>query len=221
MKDSFFLLMMLASCLVMMGCQEEEKEMITEPIKEEVYATSSDLSGVWEGGEENLYYIAINSDGRYSFCFNNHLMGSGHFTLDKTKLILKNGYTYIYDTLNFKLNGNYLSISGYITKFNRIDKEYISTILRKSNEPYPPSLVGVTWKPSYLEGLNMYYSTFETRVMYLTEYIATYTHRGKLRNTGEWKTLIDETWYYTFREPYTYTQETDGDGEVEIRENLF
>lgn len=215
------LLIILFTTISFLGCNDNSNNEGEQDITPNI--SVSDIIGVWVCPEKSpddlcLYYLAIYPNGRYNFCFGKDLMGSGFYSLEKSTLVLRNGYSFSIDKieLNEFEKDKSMYISGHFASFyNDRTINYFST-LKKTDEKLSQSVVGVEKEPSGLSGLHKYYSDFDTKLFYMTEYIAKYTHKGKLRSTGRWETLKDITWYYTYRHPYTYTQEVGGDGKVKI-----
>ena len=214
MKKLFLLAI---SVVLMCGCTPETTE--TEPSVN--YPTKDDISGVWVLPNNNLYFISLGANGRYSFCFNGALMGAGTYELDKSDIILNNGYMYESDKLSLSIDGDTINLRGVIKTFRSGGTTRINYTFERSQEYVSPSMVGVVKeRDPNLVGLSNggKYSSKKFDVTYNTEYTATYVLRGKLSTTKQWVEIEREVWYYIFRTPYTYTQSPNGNGEVIIYE---
>lgn len=172
-------------------------------------------SGLWKTMPSNLYFLSITESGFYSFCFNNHLMGSGKYTLEKGTITLNNYYSFASDKFEISLNKNELYIEGNITTFLQDQKENIKLKLKKTDESISTSVAGTKREPQ-MYGINKYYDDLKMIVSYLTNYNAQYEYSGTQKSTGKRKILKSYSWYYVYRSPYTYTQEIDGDGNIII-----
>lgn len=211
MKKILCLLTILPA-LLFTSCTKDEDN--TKDEIDNIYLSLSDINGVWESDNNSLYFISFTKNGRYSYCFNNQLMGAGSYKLEKNIITLENDYLHTTDIIEAAIVNNKLTLKGDLLQFKQQSKKSINIILNKTTENAPQSLVGK--KIQFLSGLNVYYDNLSERVVYQTDYIAKYEYDGYSKKTGAYKMIKEYTWFYVYRKPYTYTQETLGDGEVVI-----
>lgn len=171
----------------------------------------SELYGVWKT-DYNDSYIAFTEGGKYSFFFGNNLMGSGTFSLENKTVSLNNTYSNKTDKLEIDFVQNKLKVSGKIYLFDGTNTMAVNNLFEMSSETISPSLVGKEVKP------NLYGSSPTTRTIYkgilfISDYLIQYTHIYEYKSTGKQKTS-KRYWYYIYREPMLYVQETDGDGTI-------
>lgn len=202
-------------CLLTLSCTDNFD---TEDPK---YLTKKDVSGVWVNPSNELYFISLGENGRYTLCLDRYTMSSGTYELDKDTLSLHNGYLYTSDNLSVEIKENKLVLKGYMTHFKSNTTKYINITLSKSSESISPSMVGVVLQSSgsSLPGMGpdgIKYLKKRRKVQYITDCVATYKQEGKLASTEEWVCIEEMTWFYVFRTPNTYVQSPNGNGEVII-----
>lgn len=212
MKKILCLLTILPA-LLFTSCTKDEDN--TKDEIDNIYLSLSDINGVWESDSNNLYFISFTKGGRYSFCFNNQLMGAGNYKLEKNIISLENDYLYTTDVIEVAIVNKKLALKGNLYLFKQQDKKNINLIFDKSTEKTPPSVVGEK-RDGGLSGLNAYYENTDVRMVYQTDYIAKYEYDGYSRKNGAYKMIKEHTWFYVYRPPYTYTQITSEKGEVII-----
>lgn len=202
--------------LILFACSKQN-DINDEDIDVEVeaYLSMRDIEGVWTLENNDLYFISLSPSGHYSFCFNNEIMGSGTFVLNENNLLFNNGYLYSSDKVNVRKDGNKLSLNGNVTTY-LLGKKYVNLKFVKSTEQISPSVVGKVIPDDDFTGLNEKYKDLETEIIYMTEYVAKYEYTGKSKKTGKRELIKEYVWYYVYREPYTYTQVQNGNGEVLI-----
>lgn len=205
--------------LTFFGCAQENTEH-TEPVKQ---LTKSEIVGVWTDPNNDLYFLALSNDGKYSLCLNSTLMGAGTYEFSNNTLTLYNAYLFTKDEISVSKKSGMLNLSGHILTNKGLFLTPIDCSLKKTNESYPKSVVleerplpeeddGYSLPPNYVG-----YSKIEQIATYLTEYTAYFISRGKSKYTNKWETFCEYEWYYVYRAPYTYTQLIDGtDGTVTI-----
>lgn len=200
---------------VLTACSEDENlnEQIPDNIESEL--TISDIKGVWVLKDNPLYFISLSESGFYSFCFNEKLMGGGNYVLNENEVTLNNGYSYMSDKLKLDLNEDILTVRGAIQLLYQGGSSDVNLVFIKSNETISPSIVGIEREPQ-LYGVNKFYDDIRIVVSYVSNYNAKYEYSGVLRSTGRRKIIKSYSWYYVYRQPYTYTQEIEGDGSVVI-----
>ena len=186
--------------------------------EDDIKLENSDINGVWILSSDNEYFMSFTEGGSYTFCLNDHLMGSGTYTLKGDTVFLNNSYTNKSDKIEIELLQNNLCVKGEFYLFNTKNKESVNIKLVKSNEEISPSQVGVERGPG-MYGLNEYYDITYIGVKYLTDVFAKYEFRGINKKTKIEKVIKSYSWYYVYRKPYTYTQEINGNGTV-IRYNF-
>ena len=175
--------------------------------------TVDDISGVWVDPSNEWYYISIYPSGRYTYCLNEKLIGSGNYRLDGEKLTLNNNYTYSSDVIDVSVSNGKLTISGEVSDW-KSQKTYIHLQFNMTNEQFSSSVIGSSLSCS--GGLNKYYDKVKKEIKFISDVNFTYESIGLLKSTGKWKTLSDITFYYVYRNPYTYGLRIGGDDEVEI-----
>ena len=179
-----------------------------------------DICGVWVDSKNELYYIAIYPNGRYTYCINDQLIGSGNCTLTKNRLTLNNGYTYASDVITITKSGTQITLNGYISN-NESQKINISkSFAFKKDEELSPSAAGIS--KTSTGGLNYYYDNLKTEITFTSDYILKYKYTGRSKSTREYKTIKEYTWHYVYRKPYTYgIKFNGGSGLVEIYDFPF
>lgn len=119
------------------------------------------------------------------------------------------------DKLKLDLNEDILTVRGAIQLLYQGGSSDVNLVFIKSNETISPSIVGIEREPQ-LYGVNKFYDDIRIVVSYVSNYNAKYEYSGVLRSTGRRKIIKSYSWYYVYRQPYTYTQEIEGDGSVVI-----
>lgn len=198
-------------CLLTLSCTDNFD---TEDPK---YLTKKDVSGVWVNPSNELYFISLGENGRYTLCLDRYTMSSGTYELDKDIISLHNGYLYTSDNLSIEIKENKLVLKGYMAHFKSNTTKYINMTLTKSSESISPSMVGVVLESSggSLSSGGKYLKR-RRKVQYTTDCVATYKQEGLLASTQEWVNIEEITWFYVFRSPNTYVQSPNGNGEVTI-----
>ena len=218
MKKMLSMMLVMISLFGFISCTEDEdNEDFSQPTTPTLQL--SDICGVWVNPSNSLYYIAIYPSGKYTYCFNNELIGSGKCSLNDNTLCLNDDYTYKSDLITVNMSENKLTLYGNVTKIN-LTKEYISQQFIYSSESLSPSIIGV--KETSTGGLNKYYNNLYTEISFISDLIFEYVYTGRHRNTYQYKTIAHYIWRYVYREPYTYgIKLNQGDGLVEIYDFSF
>ncbi len=164
--------------------------------------TLSDIKGVWVDMGNPLYYVAIYSNGRYTFCLNDMLIGSGKCVLEKGTLTFHNEYTYVSDKVAVALLGDRLVVKGQVTDHKQVVHSINKQFQLNSNEQLSPSLAG--YSNYWTGGLNVYYDNTRVDLTFTSDYIFVYEHTGRSKKTGQYSTIRYYMWYYVYRKPYTY-----------------
>ena len=210
------LLLCLFVLLFLFGCSENKIEDNINNSEDEIeYLKMKDVVGVWTLQNNDLYFLSLSSSGHYTLCFSNEIMGSGTFVLDNGFIVFNNGYLYSSDRISIKKENNKLCLAGRMTTY-LLGEKYINLNFTKSSEKISPSVVGKVVPDNGMTGLNEYYNELEVEIIYMTEYVAKYEYSGRSRETGRRKVIKEYIWFYVYREPYTYTQLQNGNGEVLI-----
>lgn len=209
MKTLFYILI-----LVLFSACNQQEEFIDKPDNEDnIKLENSDISGVWTLSSNDEYFISFTEGGKYTFCLNDHLMGSGNFNINNNIITLNNSYTNKSDKIEINLSQNTIYIKGDINLFNGKNTETIKMKLFKSKEAISSSPIGVEHRPG-MYGLNKFYDITYIGVKYITDTFAKYECRGINKKTKVEKVIKSHSWYYVYRKPYTYTQEINGDGTI-------
>lgn len=209
MKKLFYILV-----LTLFSACSKQEEIIDKPDNEDkIELDNSDISGVWTLSSNDEYFISFTEGGKYTFCLNDHLMGSGTFDINDNAITLNNSYTNKSDKIEIELLQNTIHIKGNINLFNSENKESIQMKLVKSEEEVSPSQIGVEHGPG-MYGLNKFYDITYIGVKFITDTFAKYEYRGIHKTTKVEKVIKSYSWYYVYRKPYTYTQEINGDGTI-------
>lgn len=209
MRNLFYILFL----TIFSACYKQEEVIVKPDHEDNKVLENSDISGVWTSISNDEYFISFTEGGKYTFCLNDHLMGSGAYDIKDNTVFLNNSYTNKTDKIEVNLSANKLSIDGNIYLFKSEEKETIQIKFIKSAEQISPSLIGVERGPS-MYGLNKYYDITYIGVQFLTDTFAKYEYKGIHKTTKQEKVIKSYSWYYVYREPYTYTQEIDGDGKI-------
>lgn len=204
MKKIFVLSFLFILC----ACQKDEptinnSEETTEETTEETYLQIEDICGVWENTQNNMYYLAIYPNGRYTFCLSDELIGSGFYILDKNTLTLNDGYFYTSNDIKLEPNNGFLNITGNITNINNTNQSIKYKLKYNPSEELSPSIAG-RGKTGKSGGISANYSEVINELYFTSDYTFTYKSTGKSKKTGSWKTLVNDTRYYVYRKPYTY-----------------
>ena len=101
------------------------------------------------------YNISINQNGRYTYCLNDKLIGSGKCTLEKNTLVLNDDYVYSSDLITINKLNNKLSMQGKVSKMNSSKESINKQFVLSESEQYSPSISGVN--KTATGGLNKYY----------------------------------------------------------------
>lgn len=210
------------------SCDKNESTDSNEQTTPENTLTLKDISGVWTLSENDIYFLALYPSGRYTFCLSDYLIGSGSYYLNGNTLTLNDGYTFRANNLTIKLENDILNIRGDLHGIpNPIPgiKEYIKTVSlylqKENNEDFSKSVAGFS-ECRDAGGLNAYYSNITNELNFISDYVFKYKSTGKSKQSGKWKTLKDETYYYTYREPYVYCYNVDNNPtEIEIYDFCF
>ena len=186
-------LMLLCSCG---GGNEEnlEQDIPTLQLK--------DICGVWVDSSNKLYYISINQNGRYTYCLNDKLIGSGKCTLEKNTLVLNDDYVYSSDLITINKLNNKLSMQGKVSKMNSSKESINKQFVLSESEQYSPSISGVN--KTATGGLNKYYDNLKQEINFISDVIFEYKYTGRKKGTLDYKTISQYTWRYVYRKPYTY-----------------
>lgn len=207
-----FMLLCAIIIVSFVSCSKEEN-MDEPPVVEDTQIKMSDISGVWALSSNNVYFISFTEGGKYSFCFNNHIMGNGTFSLNDNEVSLYNSYSNKTEKLSVELYQGKPRVKGNVFLFNSELEEYFSGDFVKTNESASPSLVGVE-KSGGLYGFGPYGETIYDGVTFISDNIAKYTHIFQYYNNGNKKTT--NRYYYVYRIPIIYTQELEEDGYIVI-----
>lgn len=178
---------------------DDENEELSKP--NEPTLELSDISGVWVNPSNSLYYIAIYPSGKYTYCFNNRLIGSGRCSLDNKTLYLYDEYTYASDKVCIDKMNNKLTVYGNVTNM-KSSKEYVSNQFIYSSESLSPSIAGV--KKTSTGGLNYYYDNLNKEISFISDMVFQYVYTGRNKYSNQYKTITHYTWRYVYRKPYTY-----------------
>lgn len=193
-------------------------DMDTPNTPDEPSLSLKDISGVWVDPTNEWYYISIYPSGRYTYCFNEELIGSGTCELENNQLTLHDNYTYSSDIVKISLNNDQLEIEGQVSDW-KLNKTPIFKFFNLSDEKFSQSVIGSSLSAS--GGLYKDYEKVKKEIKFISDVNFTYESTGKLKSTGEWKTISNKTWYYVYRNPYTYGLRIGGDNKVEIYEFGF
>lgn len=205
------LFVMLLFCV---ACSKDTNEINTE--EEVCYYTPEDIEGVWVHPQNPLYFFSFSRNGRYSYCLNYKLMGSGTYTMKDNKVTLYNGYLGTAQELEIKnVTNEKIHIVGPFYYFKSNESIFCFYELNKSSETCPPSIMGKVLV-GQMEPLYVYYDDTDAELIFSSDYIANYKLSGTHRKTGRYEIISRKSWYYVYRPPYTYTQKIDGDGNVVI-----
>lgn len=203
-------------CLaVLTACSEDENlnEQTPDNIKTELNV--SDIKGIWEGKENDLYFISFTENGKYSFCLNPQLMGSGNYKIEKDSIIFYNQYLSITDKAKVEINDSILSIKGSFLLFNQDDSMLFAGDFKKSDEEKPVSLVGEQWKSNKIMTA---YGDRREYLDFLTEYLIKYRY---VKADGIETPIRSETWFYINRKDLLYTQIKNEDGTIHLYKSPF
>lgn len=192
--------LILFTFLFQLACQESES-IIDNPT--EIYIQTNDICGVWTNQQDSMYYLALYPSGRYTFCLSDKLIGSGTYILKENTLTLNDGYFFTSNNIRLSLDNGYLKITGCITNIDNINQTINYELKYNPTEELSSSLIGY-YKKDVEEGGNAYYSETITELNFISDNIFTYRKTGKYKNSGSWKTIVDQTRYYVYRKPYTY-----------------
>lgn len=208
----------LFASLSFISCENnEEDEDLTQPSVPTLQI--SDICGIWVDSSNSLYYIAIYPSGKYTYCFNNRLIGSGRCSLSDNSLYLNDEYTYASDVVTINKSNNKLILYGSVTNTD-FSKEYISGQFIYSSESLSPSIVGA--RSTSTGGLNQYYDNLYKEISFISDVIFQYVYTGRNKSTLQYKTIAQYTWRYVYRKPYTYgVKLNNGDNVVEIYDFPF
>ena len=204
-------LLLIAPLLLSVGCDPIDSNNVNDEPTPSL--TLKDLSGVWVDPSNELYYISIYPSGRYTYCLNDMLIGSGTCVYEDGELTLNNNYTYTSDIIKVSLSNDKLSINGEISD-GELQKINVNKRFDLSDEELSKSVVGSHISAS--GGVPKNYEKIKKEITFISDVNFTYESTGKLKTTGEWKTLSSIMWYYVYRTPYTYGLRIGGDNEVEI-----
>lgn len=213
METKLFTLLLIT--IIFFSCSNDE------PINgdlnpESTYLTVAEVKGIWTDTNNEHFFISISPDGKYSFCFNQELMGSGEYEIDKDSIIFNNNYLYITDKAKIEINNGVLILRGDFQLFKKTKTIYIDKQFNKTQEEFPPSIVGEQWSSlKYLttNGDNKDYLNV------ITEYIMQYK---KVKYSGSLTTTLKEqNWFYINRQDLLYAQPSNEDGEIHLYINVF
>ena len=206
---------LLTTLFFCVSCDPFEKETEVNSTEKPETPTLSlkDISGVWVDPANEWYYISIYPSGRYTYCFNEKLIGSGTCELENDQLTLHNNYTYSSDVVKISLNLGQLQIKGEVSDWN-LNKTSVFQEFDLSKEEFSQSVVGANISAS--GGVYKNYDKVKKEITFISDVNFIYESTGKLKTTGEWKTISDKMWYYVYRKPYTYGLRIGGDNLVEI-----
>lgn len=200
---------------VLAACSEDENLNEQIPDNAENGLSVSDIKGIWEGKENDLFFISFSENGKYSFCFNQQLMGSGNYEIDKDSIIFYNQYLSIKDKAKIEINNSTLSIVGSFLMFNRDDSMLFAGHFQKSDEEQPVSLIGEQWRSNKI--LNVYGDRREYLDV-LTEYLIKYR---LVKADGIETPIRSKTWFYINRKDLLYAQIKDEDGTIHLYKSPF
>ena len=219
---SIYLMFVLSATLCVLSCSKNDDETTLANPKEQdeqeqqedktTYIQEGELFGVWavSGNNNGLYFITFSEVGKYSFCFNNTLMGAGTYKLDNNKLTLYNGSLNTKDVLSLEKNNNQIKISGDILKFKTNTKQPISLSIYKTNKEIPISKTGEIFK---IWGLHNTYGNVVTYIKYESEFLIKYQY---CKDNSLKQIISEANWFYVYNDGMTYTQDCSGNGEVVI-----
>lgn len=81
-----YLSIFLFCTIIYTSCSKNELEQDAIQENETNYLTIAEIKGIWTDENNDNFFIHINTNGKYSFCFNQELMGSGEYTLEKDSI---------------------------------------------------------------------------------------------------------------------------------------
>lgn len=205
MKKLVFLLTVLP-VLFFISCTKDEEEKGSLS-----YLTIEDIDGIWNKSNNDLFFISLSKQGKYSFCFNEKLMGAGSFSLDKDQLILDNAYLNTKDVLSVNVIDDRLIIKGNIHLFKQERFENVNLTFNKSNEQTPDYIVGQQWSSTGLP--NAVYGSTREFVDITSEHLLRYR---RVKDNALLTLINEENMFYIYRNQLTYTQRIQSDGNIHI-----
>mgnify|MGYP007008333825 CR=1 FL=1 len=210
-----YLSILLFCTIIFASCSQGELEQETTQEDETNFLTVAEIKGIWIDENNDNFFIYINTDGKYSFCFNQELMGSGEYTLEEDSITFHNKYLSTTDKVKVEVKNNKLTIKGNFQKFKQTEQIYIEKQFHKSNEEAPTSIIGEQWKSNKILNKN---GDRREYLDVLTEYIIKYR---LVRADGIETTLKEQNWFYINRKDLLYTQTNSGNGEIKLYKSPF
>lgn len=195
-----------------LSCSKDTDEVISE---EEVnYYTPEDIEGVWlyPNPKDSLYFISFSEDGRYSYCLHYRLMGSGTYIMENNKLTLYDGFFGKKQELEItSVSETTIYFNGIFYKHNSDEYTHRFHKMKKSKEKVSPRISG-----RGLNGMRNSYSIYKyvDAMLRYSDYVVEYKLMGTYKTNHV--TIDYDNWFYVYRPPYTYTQQTKGDDLVQI-----
>ena len=212
------LFMPLLSTITLFSCNKDElNEVDLSPEVQPSYLTAAEIKGVWTDKENEHFFISIGTDGKYSFCFTQELMGSGEYKINKNKITFNNKYLSTTDNAQIEIIDGALVVSGNFQLFKQDRAVYINKIFKKTDEEIPLSIVGEQWRSSkYLIAPS---GDARDYLDVLSEYIIKYK---KVKVSGSIETQMKEQkWFYINRKNFLYIQISNENGEIHLYNNPF
>lgn len=211
MKKIFVLISLL---FIYSSCENNDSPIPDNSTEEQTGISLSDICSVWSSEYDDNNFISFFRNGKYYYCFNDHLMGAGTFEIEDNIVILYSAISNKTDKITVELDQGHLIVKGSIYTFNSDIKAGVYMRFDKTDETASPSLVGKEVKPN-LYGDGPTYKTIYAGTTFLTETVVKYTTILEHKKTGSQK-VVNKTWYYVYRDPLLYTQLIDGDGTIQI-----
>lgn len=201
--------------IIYTSCSKNELEQDAIQENETNYLTIAEIKGIWTDENNDNFFIHINTNGKYSFCFNQELMGSGEYTLEKDSITFYNKYLSITNKAKVEVKNNKLAIKGKFQMFKQTGLIYVEKQFNKSNEEAPTSIIGKQWKSNKILNKN---GDRREYLDVLTEYIIKYR---LVKADGIETPLKEQNWFYINRKDLLYTQTNSGNGEIRLYKSPF
>lgn len=213
---SFFLMFVLFLGFSITSCSEEEifdEDVKDEDVKDEI--TISDISGIWENIDNDLFFISLGSDNKYSFCFTPTLMGSGKYELQNDSIIFYNEYLSTTDKAKVEIENSILKIEGDFMLFKSDNIVKINIVFQHSDEDPTASIIGEQWKSNKILSVG---GDQREYLDVLNQYIIKYR---RVKANGIETPLKEQNWFYINRKDLLYTQISNGNGKIYLYESPF
>ena len=228
MKKLFFL--MVGAFLLFYSCEQQPIQPEQPPVNNdaEIENFNNSLRGVWlvdENNDKGLFFLSLqpisNSEGKYALCVSKYIMSSGTYKISSSnihRLQLTNYMGHNCGDLYAGVDGNNtISVTGYITSYDRQHNDNFHYSFNKTNEKFSYPVVGQTY--SY-DGLHATYGSFNQYVTLTSNYMIT-SYCEQVH--GSHTIFGNRNYYYVYRNrhvsdesPLVYTQRCDGYDEGEI-----